>query len=265
MKDVKVIPSEEVFIQHKLLVCDLSIKIKKEKKKPYVPKLKVWKLKDSRAREEFVSGIKEKCLANETVGGVEENWCKLKNILLETTGRVCGWTKGPAHRKTTYWWDDNVDHAIKEKRRLWKEWNKGSCSKEKYTEAKKMARRGVYKAKTKADIEQFGNLSTNKNCRDNAFRIARQMTNQNKDVIGDACVKNDKGVLVFSDEEKLHAWKQHYERLLNEEFHWDSSQLDMESPKEGPAPCIDKEDVRIALKKMKNGKAAMSQVLWRKC
>ena len=157
--------------------------------------------------------------------------------------------------ETTYWRDDNVDHAIKEKRRLWKEWKKGSCSKEKYTEAKKRARRGVYEAKTKADVEQFGNLSTNKNCHDNAFRIARQKTNQNKDVIGDACV-NDKGVLVFSDEEKLQAWKQRYERLFNEEFHWDSSQLDMGSPKEGPAPCIDKEDVRTALKKMKNGKAA---------
>ena len=35
LKDVKVIPCKAVFIQHKLVVCDLSIRIKKEQKKPY--------------------------------------------------------------------------------------------------------------------------------------------------------------------------------------------------------------------------------------
>ena len=50
LKDVKDITGEEVFIQHKLVACDLSINIKKEKKKPYVPKLKMWKLKDTLAR-----------------------------------------------------------------------------------------------------------------------------------------------------------------------------------------------------------------------
>lgn len=256
LKDVKVIPSEEVFIQHKLVVCDLSITMKKEKKKPYIPKLKSWKLKDIVAREEFASGVEEQCTDAEAVCGVEERWCKLKKILLGTTERVCGWTKGPSQRRATYWWDENVDHVIKEKRQLWKEWKKGSCSKEKYTEAKKRAKRAVYDAKTKGDVEQFGNLSTNQNCRDNAFRIARQMVNQNKDIIGDACVKNDKGVLVFSETEKIQAWKEHYERLLNEEFPWNSSQLDMGTPKEGPAPWIDKEYIRSALSKMKSGKAA---------
>jgi predicted translin family RNA/ssDNA-binding protein len=57
----------------------------------------------------------------------------------------------------------------------------------------------VYEAKSKADVEQFGNLSTNQNCRDNSFRIARQMVNQSKDMIGYACVKYDKGILVFSE------------------------------------------------------------------
>ena len=46
VKDVKVIPGEEVFTHHKLVVCDLAVKSRKEKKKPYIPKLKVWKLKD---------------------------------------------------------------------------------------------------------------------------------------------------------------------------------------------------------------------------
>ena len=98
-----------------------------------------------------------------------------------------------------------------------------------------MARRQVYEVKSKAVTEQFGNLSTSKNCRENAFRIAKHIANANKDVIGDICVKNDKGCLVFTDTEKLKAWKEHYEKLLNEEFPWDSNLLQMENPKEGPA------------------------------
>ena len=60
--------------------------------------------------------------------------------------------------------------------------------------------------KSKAVTEQFGNLSTSKNCWENAFRIA-------------------KGFLVFTDREKLKAWKEHYEKLLNEEFPWDINLL----------------------------------------
>lgn len=70
LKDVMVIPSEEVFMQHKFVVCDLSLRIKKEKQKPYIPKLKVWKLKDPEARKEFVSGVEECCLDSEAVDSV---------------------------------------------------------------------------------------------------------------------------------------------------------------------------------------------------
>ena len=64
-----------------------------------------------------------------------------------------------------------------------------------------MVRRQVYEVKSKAETEQFGSLSTSKNCRKNAFRIAKHIANANKDVIGDTCVKNDKGCLVFTDTE----------------------------------------------------------------
>ena len=50
LKDVKVIPGEEIFTQHKLVVCDLNIRIEREKKKPHIPKLKVWKLREAEAR-----------------------------------------------------------------------------------------------------------------------------------------------------------------------------------------------------------------------
>ena len=79
------------------------------------------------------------------------NWCKLKKILLDSTEKVCGRTKGPAQWKSTCWWDGKVENVIKEKRRLWKEWKNGSCSKERYIEAKQVAQRQVYEVKSKAE------------------------------------------------------------------------------------------------------------------
>ena len=79
-----------------------------------------------------MSCVEEQCLACDETDGVEGNWCKLKKILLDSTEKVCGRTKGPAQRKSTWWWDEKVEKVIKEKRRLWKEWKNSSCSKERY-------------------------------------------------------------------------------------------------------------------------------------
>ena len=82
------------------------------------------------------------------------------------------------------------------------------------------------------------------------------MAKTNRDVVGEKCIRNDNGELATTDQEKLLAWQQHYERLLNEEFNWDEDSLVLNEPNIGPRPDIDSESVRRALRKMKNGKAS---------
>ena len=77
----------------------------------------------------------------------------------------------------------------------------------------------------------------------------------NQDVVGDKCVKDDSGNLSFDNEAKKVAWKQHYERLLNEEFSWNPEDLTAD-PVVGPPIHIDVEMVVKAITKMKTGKAA---------
>ena len=48
---------------------------------------------------------------------------------------------------------------------------------------------------------------------------------KNCDVVGDKCVKNDKVEVTLTDAEKHLTWKEHYERLLNEEFPWGKENL----------------------------------------
>ena len=144
---------------------------------------------------------------------------------------------------------------IKEKRRLWKIWKSGG-SKEGYLEAKRVAKKKVYATKKKAEEVQFANVASDNEDRNQLFKIVRQMVKTNADVAGDKCVTNDDdGELACTDSEKLSAWKQHYEKLLNEEFLWEKEHLVHKEPCQGPQPKIEREWVKVALQKMKDGKA----------
>ena len=158
----------------------------------------------------------------------------LRKALLNATDNSCGWTKRPRH-KVTWWWNSDVDLVIKEKRRLWKIWKSGG-SKEGYLEAKRVSKKKVYAAKKKAEEVQFANVASDRN---QLFKIARQMEKPNADVVGDKCVTND-GELACTDSEKLSAWKQHDEKLLNEEFPWEKEQLVHKEPFQGPHPKIER-------------------------
>ena len=141
-----------------------------------------------------------------------------KNQLKDSTcDSVRGLTKGNSKQERETWrWDKTVDSLVKQKRKLWKEWQKGG-SKEKYLEAKRKAKLGVYVAKRKAQEEKFSQLESSDG-KNFIFKLAKRMKHENEDIVGDKCVKNDEGCLTYNDSAKLKAWKSHYERLLNVEF-----------------------------------------------
>ncbi len=201
------------------------------------------------------ANIFAKILRQEIPSDVEGAWDTIKQGLLNATDEVCGWTRGGSVRhEETWWWNETVDKIIKEKRKAWKDWQKGG-SKEAYLKVKRKAKTAVYTAKRDAQTEQFRDINSN-NDKNKIFKMAHKMKRENLDVVGEKCIRNGKGDLAFSEEEKLNAWKDHYNKLLNEEFPWNSESLSYEEPVEGPPIYISEEMVSKAIKKMKVGKAA---------
>ena len=49
---------------------------------------------------------------------VENLWETMRDRLLTASEKICGWTKGPARHTVKWWWDDEVDRAIREKKML---------------------------------------------------------------------------------------------------------------------------------------------------
>ena len=88
VKNVKVIPGEEVVSQHCLLLMDMMLMD--------MIKLKLWRVRELEVKDEFVERVNNKCHG-------DEDWCSLKRKLLDVASEVCGYTKSkPRHFET--WW-----------------------------------------------------------------------------------------------------------------------------------------------------------------
>ena len=161
----------------------------------------------------------------------------LKTNLLKATQKTCGISKQGKWHNQTWWWNNSVNYAVNQKRRLFKIWKKGS-SKEDYTLAKKVTKQTVFAAKKKAEIQKLNNVE---NDDITVFCIAKQMKKENKGTVGEKCIQDNSGKLAYSDEQKKKTWKQHYERLLNVEFPWSKEHLSVADPVLGPPTLATRE------------------------
>ena len=103
-----------------------------------------------------------------------------------------------------------------------------------------MAKRMVWQAKPVAGRKKLSAISPNDT---GIFKLAKQMYKTNKGV-GEKCLRNDAGDLSLSDEEEIKARVEHYARILNVEFKWESDLVHEVAPVEGPPPPFTKDLIR---------------------
>ena len=88
------------------------------------------------------------------------------------------------------------------------------------------------------------------------FRVAKQIVRNNRDVVGGGCVRHADGKIVVEEYEVLEVWRTYYEKLSNEEFHWNKETLPAADATEEQCKKITTAEVQAAIKKMKWSKAA---------
>ena len=235
----------------------MTLKTSVPRPRTYPKKRRTWLLNKPEKMAEFSRLVSESLNAAQPTPDIDQTWTDIKSSLTDACEKVCGWTKGGKARRhqETWWWNTEVDDAIKAKRKAWKDWQKNGGSKEIYLATKRQAKKVVYTAKRKADEERFKDIRTNDQ-KNAIFKLAKRMKEENSYVIGEKSVKDSNGIVAFTDAEKLAVWKAHYEKLLNVEFPWDSESLPELPPVQGPPPHVSIEIVEAAIKKLKRGKAA---------
>ena len=130
--------------------------------------------------------------------------------------------------------------------------------------AKRAAKSAIFNAKN-AERLKFCEELEDVDRKGNVFRVAKQLVRKNRDVVGAGCVKDNVGKIVVEEDKLLEVWKEHYDRISNEEFSWDREGLIDVRPVCGPGEKISEEEVGAAIGKMKLSKAGAPQVWWQIC
>ena len=254
VKDAKIICSEECVPKHQLLVVDLLMRVKEKRKVKFVPKLKVWLLKDEKYRGQFAAGLRENVGVVKEGERVNVKWMAMKEKWRKTAENVVGWTKGKPRHRETWWWNAAVELAVEKKKKAYKEWFKEKSieSLERYKTAKREARKEVAVAKGSKGKEIIESWKLEENPAQ-AFRVAKRLGRERQDIEGVKCLRTVSGKIVTSEEDIKERWKEYMEKVMNEEFDWKKN---IESvKKEGPASRISELEVANAIKGMKVGKA----------
>jgi len=76
-------------------------------------------------REEYRCMVRDKIEEATWKGlGVNDHWQEMKGLMMETAQDICGMTKGPHRHKETWWWNEEVAEAVREKKIKYRKWKK---------------------------------------------------------------------------------------------------------------------------------------------
>ena len=115
---LKVISSEEGVPQHRMVIGRLVIPMKPQKKKivKFVPKHRVWKLKDEETARLFTHEMAARNHDVTKADNIQKKWLLMKETWLKASKHVWGMTKGPPRHKETWWWNKDVEKVVANER-----------------------------------------------------------------------------------------------------------------------------------------------------
>ena len=91
--------------------------------------------------------------------------------------------------------------------------------------------------------------------RGEVYKVAKQIVQKNKDVVGVTCVRGKQGKLLTEEAKIKMVWKEYFEELLNAEFDWKKENLEQVSEVFGECEESTFEEVKAAITKAESGKA----------
>jgi exonuclease III len=254
--NIKVIPSESLDSDHRLLVMDMKGWQVKRQQIELERRIKIWILKDDAKKQEYRKLIQEKIPKDEPKE-VEEEWRRLREGVMAAAEVVCGRTSGKRRWKETPWWNDRTREAVEKKnkalRKLFKE--RTPETEREYKDRKKDAKLIVGAEKRKW-AEKWTKM-LEEDVAGSKKVLYGLVRNKRKDKGENVRLMDDTGKIVDDGKTVLNLWKCHFEELLNP----DKGQVEEEDIQAGQCEeARDVEDLRWgeveeALKRMKPGKA----------
>ncbi|KAG2548716.1 hypothetical protein PVAP13_9KG219900 [Panicum virgatum] len=130
-------------------------------------------------------------------------WEKMATCIRKVASEVFGMTRGGGCKtKDTWWWNEDVQRAIKEKKECYKRLflDRSADNIEKYKVPKKIAKRAVSEAKGRAYEDMYQRLNTKEGEKD-IYRMARVRERKTRDFSQVKCIKDDMDQLLVKEDE----------------------------------------------------------------
>ena len=249
--DCKVIVSECVAKQHRLVVCKSKMVVRKKRTVTVQPRIRWWKLSETDSKEKFRNAVMEA-----TGSKLPDDWeitaATMKRIATNVLGTPTGRRKAD---KETWWWNQEVQECIRNKRLAKKEWDRQRDDQRRmtYKETCRAAKKAVAKAKAEAYKELYEHLETKEGEKE-AYRLAKQKDKASRDVQQVRIIKDEKGDVLTNEEDILERWRGYFEKLMNEENERER-RTSPATEHVRDVQRVSEEEVRKAIQGMKNGKA----------
>ena len=182
----------------------MTLMVKKKKAQKVKPKIQWWKLKETSCQEAFQQEVTRILGGN---NGLPDECDKIAEMLRKTAETVLGVTFGKRKGdKATWWWNEEVQESIKEKR------GKESMGQNKRSKYQKLLQRKekaktVAMAKGHAYDNLYARLET-KEGEEELYRLARQRNRAGKDVQHVRVIKDENGNVMVNSEAVLKRWKE---------------------------------------------------------
>lgn len=253
ISDCKVVVGESVARQHRMVVCRMKLLVRKNKRSKVERKTKWWKLKKEECCELFRQELKQ-ALGGQLV--FSDDWQTTAEVIRETGRKVLGVSHGRRKEdKETWWWNEEVQDSIKRKRLAKKKWDmeRTEESRQNYQDLRHRVKREVAKAKQKAYDGLYTRLDTREGEKD-LYRLARQRDRDGRDVQQIRVIKDEDGKVLTSEDSVQRRWKEYFQVLMNEENEREK-RVEKVNSVEQVVQKISTYEVRMALKRMKVGKA----------
>ena len=137
----------------------------------FEPRVRVWKLKEEKTCEEYRSMVGDNVEEAKWKGlCVNDHWQQMKGIMMESAQDICGMTKGPRRHKETWWWNEEVAEAVRNKKIKYGKWKKENTEEARmeYKKSRKNAKRVISSAKEKKQKECANDLNDSE-CQNEIF------------------------------------------------------------------------------------------------
>ena len=211
--DCKVIPGKECLTQHRLVRADFVVQEYKKKKWKGQRRIKIWMLREEEARQDFERKL------HEAMTSYDGDWVQLRGAIMQACEDVCGRTTGRRGKeRETWWWNETVQEAIRQKKVAYKKWQKTKLEVDRMISRQKSnaAKRAVATAKRNSWELWSRDLRSSSGQR-KMFKMAKQMRKDQVDVGGTNYINDETGNVRIVETEVVDRWKRYFQNLLNQE------------------------------------------------